>query len=103
MDDGTTGDEGDASYVYQVAALLCFLLFADNLLERIEELGRPGGWAEIGLVDCIVGSGCSGIMWPASVLVDGSAQAVAELGEQRLSARDDLLTASKLLGAERLR
>ena len=44
-DDGTTADEvtihqSDGSDAYQVIALLYFLLFADNLLERIEGTGE---------------------------------------------------------------
>ena len=40
-DDGTVGEEevagqGDGRYAYQVAAMLCFLIFADTLLGRIE-------------------------------------------------------------------
>jgi hypothetical protein len=40
-DDGAAGDEvtirqDDGPYGYQLAAMLCFLVFADNLLRRIE-------------------------------------------------------------------
>ena len=40
-DDGAAGDEvtirqDDGPYGYQLAAMLCFLIFADNLLRRIE-------------------------------------------------------------------
>ena len=40
-DDGAAGEEvtirqDDRPYSYQLAAMLCFLIFADNLLERIE-------------------------------------------------------------------
>ena len=40
-DDGSAGDEvtirqDDGPYGYQLAAMLCFLIFADNLLRRIE-------------------------------------------------------------------
>jgi hypothetical protein len=58
-DDGAAGEEAtirqsDDSYAYQVAALLCFLIFADNLLGRIEGIGetrwlglRSGWWTVI--------------------------------------------------------
>jgi hypothetical protein len=44
-DDGRAGEEASIresarSYAYQVAALLCFLIFADNLLGRIEGTGE---------------------------------------------------------------
>ena len=47
-DDGTVGEEeiagqGDGPYAYQLAAMLCFAIFADTLLGRIEELERPRG------------------------------------------------------------
>jgi len=40
-DDGSAGDEvairqDDGPYGYQLAAMLCFLIFADNLLRRLE-------------------------------------------------------------------
>jgi hypothetical protein len=58
-DEGGAGEEATiretaGSYAYQVAALLCFLVFADNLLGRIEGTGettwlglRSGWWALI--------------------------------------------------------
>jgi hypothetical protein len=48
-DDGAAGEEvtiqqDDGPYSYQLAAMLCFLIFVDNLLGRIEDLGRPCGF-----------------------------------------------------------
>jgi len=47
-DDGAGGEEvtirqDDRPYSYQLAAMLSFLIFADNLLGRIEGPGRPCG------------------------------------------------------------
>jgi len=44
VDDGAAGEEvairqDDGPYGYQLAAMLCFLIFADNLLRRIEGPG----------------------------------------------------------------
>ena len=44
-DDGEAGDEvtireDDGPYGYQLGAMLCFLIFADNLLRRIEDMRR---------------------------------------------------------------
>jgi hypothetical protein len=47
-DEEATIGEGNSSYTYQVAALMCFLFFADT----------PRGWAEIGLVGTDSGVGC---------------------------------------------
>ena len=49
VDDGAAGEgvtarQGDVRYGYQLAALLCFLLFADNRLRRIEGPGEAMWW-----------------------------------------------------------
>ena len=77
-DDGAVGEQATirqslGSYAYQVAALLCFLIFADNLLGRIE--GNRGAHvvgAEVGLVGADLGVRCPQRGVPASVLVYGS-------------------------------
>jgi len=77
VDDGTTGDEAtiqsDASYVYQVAALLCFLLFADNLLERIEGTGEAkwfglrSGWWTVIVASGVLSIMCQLLFWSTVV------------------------------------
>jgi hypothetical protein len=49
FDDGVTEDEivireRDHTYGYQLAALLCFAIFADNVLRRIEGAGQTVGF-----------------------------------------------------------
>jgi hypothetical protein len=49
FDDGVTEDEivireRDRTYGYQLAALLCFAIFADNVLRRIEGAGQTVGF-----------------------------------------------------------
>jgi hypothetical protein len=84
-DDGVTGDEATiresaGSYAYQVAALLCFLTFADNLLGRLEGTGditwlglRAGWWGlRAGWWGLIVASGvlsvvCHLLFWSTVV------------------------------------
>src|SRR5882672_1830532 len=74
-DDGPAGEEvtirqDDRPYRYQLAAMLCFLIFADNLLGRIEGPGETMWlWAEIGQMgaDLRVWRSQRGV--PASVLV----------------------------------
>ena len=48
-DDGVTEEEivireGNHTYCYQLAALLCFAMFADNVLRRIEGAGQTAGF-----------------------------------------------------------
>jgi hypothetical protein len=73
-DDGTTGDEvtihqSDGSYAYQVVALLCFFVFADNLLERIEGTGQAkwfglrSGWWTVIVASGILSVMCQLLFW----------------------------------------
>jgi hypothetical protein len=74
-DNGAAGEvvtirQDDGPFGYQLAAMLCFLIFADNLLGRIEGPGETMWlWAEIGQMgaDPRVWRPLSGV--PASVLV----------------------------------
>ena len=48
-DDGVTDDEvvtreTNQTYGYQLAALFCFAVFAENVLSRIEGAGEPAGF-----------------------------------------------------------
>ena len=77
-DDGPTGDEttireSAGSYAYQVAALLCFLTFVDNMLGRIEETGettwlglRSGWWALI-VASGVLSVVCQLLFWSTVV------------------------------------
>ena len=73
-DDGGAGEEATirentCSYLYQVAALLCFLMFADNLLGRIEGTGaigwlglRSGRWLLI-VASAVLSAACQLLFW----------------------------------------
>ena len=79
-DDGTMDEESvarrdDRLYGYQLAAMLCFLIFADNLLRRIEGSGATtwfwlssGGWemiAAFGLLSIVCQLVfCSAVTYP---------------------------------------
>jgi hypothetical protein len=77
-DDGAAGEEAtihhsDVSYAYQVAALLWFLVFADNLLGRIEGTGvtswcglRSGRWAVI-VASVVLSLVCQLLFWSTVV------------------------------------
>ena len=59
----------DGSYAYQLIALLCFVVFADNLLGRIEGTGvstwygfRSGWWAMIG-ASVVLSTVCQLLFW----------------------------------------
>jgi len=60
VDDDVSEDEvvireRDSTYGYQLAALLCFALFADNVLRRMEEqIKRLGFWLSSGQWELIV-------------------------------------------------
>ncbi len=73
-DDGAAGEEvtirqDDGPYGYQLAALLCFLIFADNLLRRIEGHDRMRWfWVSAGRWELILVSGvlclvCQLLFW----------------------------------------
>ena len=73
-DDGGAGEEATirentGSYVYQVAALLCFLMFADNLLGRIEGtaaigwLGLRSGWWVLIVASAVLSVACQLLFW----------------------------------------
>jgi hypothetical protein len=79
-DDGAAGEEvtirqDDGPFGYQLAALLCFLIFADDLLRRIEgheEMVRF--WVSAGRWELILGSGvlslvCQLLFWSRIVPV----------------------------------
>ena len=59
-DDGVTDEEvvtreTDQTYGYQLAALFCFAVFADNVLRRIEGAGQTAGfWLTSGRWELIV-------------------------------------------------
>ena len=46
--------EGDRSHGYQLAALLCYAGFADNMLRRIEGAGQSGFWLSSGRWELIL-------------------------------------------------
>ena len=75
-DDGAAGEEvtiqqDDGPYIYQLAAMLCFLIFADNLLRRIEGSGATAWfWLSSGTWEMIVPFGvlsvvCQLVFWSA--------------------------------------
>ena len=73
-DDGAAGEEvtirqDDRPYSYQLAAMLCFLIFADNLLGRIGTRGDNVVVAEIWQMGADLRVWCSQCGVPASVLV----------------------------------
>jgi hypothetical protein len=78
-DGGAAGEEvtirqDDGPYSYQLAAMLCFLIFADNLLGRIEGPGetmwlwlRSGRW-ELIFVSGVLSVVCQLLFWSGIVL-----------------------------------
>ena len=78
-DDGAAGEEvtirqDDGPYSYQLAAMLCFLIFADNLLGRIEGPGETmwfwlssGRW-ELIFVSGVLSVVCQLLFWSGIVL-----------------------------------
>ncbi len=78
VDDGELSEEAtiresNSSYAYQVAALICFLIFADNLLGRIEGtvditwLGlRSGRWVLI-VASSVLSMVCQLLFWSTVV------------------------------------
>ena len=79
-DDGTVGEEevagqGDRRYAYQVAAMLCFVIFADTLLARIEGTRettwlwlRSRSWIVI-VASGVLSAMCQVLFWSAIVPV----------------------------------
>ena len=76
IDDGTMDEEevarrDDRLYGYQLAAMLCFLIFADNVLRRIEGSGATAWfWLSSGRWELLVGFGilsvvCQLVFWSA--------------------------------------
>lgn len=77
-DDGEAGEEvtireSNSSYAYQVAALMCFLVFADNLLGRIEGtadtmwLGLRAGWWALIAASGVLSVVCQLLFWSTVV------------------------------------
>jgi hypothetical protein len=78
VDDGAAGEEvairqDDGPYGYQLAAMLCFLIFADNLLRRIEGPGdsvwfwlSSGRW-ELIFVSGVLSVVCQLRFWSGTV------------------------------------
>jgi hypothetical protein len=80
-DDGAAGEEAtlrqsDGSYAYQVVALLCFLIFADNLLGRIEGIGEitwlglRSGWWTVIVASGVLSVMCQLLFWSTVVPAD---------------------------------
>ena len=53
---------GDGGYGYQIAALVCFVVFADNVLRRIEGQGENMLWVSSGRWELIVVSGMLSVL-----------------------------------------
>ena len=53
---------GDGGYGYQIAALVCVVVFADNLLRRIEGPGENMLWVSSGRWELIVVSGMLSVL-----------------------------------------
>ena len=53
---------GDGGYGYQIAALVCIVVFADNLLRRIEGPGENMLWVSSGRWELIVVSGMLSVL-----------------------------------------
>ena len=53
---------GDGGYGYQIAALVCFVVFADNVLRRIEGPGENMLWVSSGRWELIVVSGMLSVL-----------------------------------------
>jgi len=71
MDEEAVARRDDRLYGYQLAAMLCFLIFADNLLRRIEGSGAKAWfWLSSGTWEMIVPFGvlsvvCQLVFWSA--------------------------------------
>jgi hypothetical protein len=71
MDEEAVARRDDRLYGYQLAAMLCFLIFADNLLRRIEGSGATAWfWLSSGTWEMIVPFGvltvvCQLVFWSA--------------------------------------
>jgi hypothetical protein len=77
-DDGAVGEEemvrqNNGPYAYQLAAMLCFLVFADNLLGRIEGtrettwLWLRSGWWVLIVASGVLSAVCQLLFWSAVV------------------------------------
>ena len=77
-DDGTVGEEemagqGDGPYAYQLAAMLCFAIFADTLLGRVEGtadttwLGLRAGWWALIAASSVLSVVCQLLFWSTVV------------------------------------
>ena len=77
-DHGAPGEEAtiresNSSYAYQVAALMCILIFADNLLGRVEGtadttwLGLRSGWWALIMVSGVLSVVCHLLFWSTVV------------------------------------
>jgi hypothetical protein len=74
--DGATLRRSDGAYAYQVTALLCFLIFADNLLGRIEGteettwFGLRSGWWTVIVACGVLSVMCQLLFWSTVVPAD---------------------------------
>ena len=77
-DDGAVGEEemvrqNNGPYAYQLAAMLCFLVFADNLLGRIEGtrettwLWMRSGWWVLIVASGVLSAVCQLLFWSAVI------------------------------------
>ena len=53
---------GDGGYGYQIVALVCFVVFADNVLRRIEGPGENMLWVSSGRWELIAVSGALSVL-----------------------------------------
>ena len=71
--DEATIHSSDGSFPYQPAALFCFLLFADNLLARIEGIeeitwfGLRSGWWVVMVASGVLSVVCQLLFWSTIV------------------------------------
>ena len=61
-EEAATIRQGHGGYGYQIAALVCFVVFADNVLRRIEGPGENMLWVSSGRWELIVVSGMLSVL-----------------------------------------
>jgi hypothetical protein len=94
-DEGAAGEEvtirpDHRRYGYQLTAMLCFLIFADNLLGRIEGHEETVSWLSSGRWELMFVSGvlsvvCQLLFWSLGLYV----RAIAEPAESRACPRPE--------------